>query len=107
MPWWTWIALGFFVVAVTAGGAITLLDLLRMRRLSRTGDRVAIALDDLTRKTHELERRLEEANARADLVERKVAHLKDSMERLSVLTWALGDVAKTVSHLRGAVTLRK
>jgi len=78
-----------------------------MRRLSAAGDQVALALEGLTRKTEDLERRLEHAQEQADLVEQKVAKLNASMERLSVLTWALGDVAKTVSQVRSAVTLRK
>jgi uncharacterized protein YoxC len=107
MPWWTWAALVFFVLVVATGAAVTVLSLIRMRCLSATGDRVAVALDDLTRRTEELERRLEHAQEQAELVERKVAKLNASMERLSVLTWALGDVAKTVSDVRSAVTLRK
>jgi uncharacterized protein YoxC len=107
MPWWTWAALAFFVLLVAASAAVTVLSLLRMRRLNATGERVAVALDELTRKTEELERRLEHAQEQAELVERKVARLNTSMEHLSVLTWALGDVAKTVSQVRSAVTLRK
>jgi hypothetical protein len=107
MPWWTWAALVFFVLVVATGAAVTVLSLIRMRRLSATGDQVVLALDDLTRRTEELERRLEHAQEQAELVERKVAKLNASMEGLSVLTWALGDVAKTVSDVRSAVTLRK
>jgi uncharacterized protein YoxC len=107
MPWWTWAALIFFMLVVAASAAVAVLSLLRMRRLNATGDRVAVALDDLTRKTEDLERRLEHAQEQAELVERKVAKLNASMEQLSVLTWALGDVAKTVSQVRSAVTLRK
>ena len=107
MPWWTWAALVFFVLVVATGAAVTVLSLIRMRRLSATGDQVVLALDDLTRRTEELERRLGHAQEQAELVERKVAKLNASMERLSVLTWALGDVAKTVSDVRSAVTLRK
>ena len=107
MPWWTWATLVFFVLVVAASAAVSVLSLLRMRRLNATGERVAVALDDLTRKTGDLERRLEHAQKQAELVERKLAKLDASMEQLSVLTWALGDVAKTVSQVRSAVTLRK
>jgi prefoldin subunit 5 len=107
MPWWTWAALVFFVVVLAASAAVTILSLLRMRRLNAMGEHVAVALDDLTRKTEDLERRLEQAQEQAELVERKVAKLNASMEQLSVLTWALGDVAKTISQVRSAVTLRK
>ena len=46
MPWWTWATLIFFVLVVAASAAVTVLSLLRMRRLNATGDRVAAALDD-------------------------------------------------------------
>jgi hypothetical protein len=107
MPWWTWLALGFFVLVVAAGGAIVLVTLLQMRRVRTTGVELAGALDELTRRTEDLERRLEQANERAELVERRMARLQGSMERLSVLTWALGDVGRTISQVRTAVTLRK
>jgi hypothetical protein len=107
MPWWTWAALAFFAVIVAGGTVVAVVSVLRMRRLAATGDRVALALGDLTEKTEALERRLEHANERAELVERKVAQLNASMERLSVLTWAMGDVARTISQVRSAVTLRK
>jgi uncharacterized protein YoxC len=107
MPWWTWAALAFFALVIAASAAVTVLSLLRVRRLKATGDRVGVALDDLTRKTEGLERRLEQAQEQAELVERRVDKLNASMEQLSVLTWALGDVAKTVSQVRSAVTLRK
>jgi uncharacterized protein YoxC len=107
VPWWTWIALAFFVLIVAAGGVIVLLTLLQMRRVRTTGVELGGALDELTRRTEELERRLERANERAELVERRMARLQGSMERLSVLTWALGDVGRTISQVRSAVTLRK
>jgi prefoldin subunit 5 len=107
MPWWTWSALGFFVAVVTVGAVFALISLLRMRRARATGDVLAAALDDLTRKTEELEARLERAAERAELVERKIAQLQGSMERLSVLTWALGDVGKTISQVRSAVIPHK
>ena len=107
MPWWTWAALAFFAVVVLIGAVVTLLAFLGMRRLEKTGAELEAALEDLARKSEELEVRLEHANERAELVERKFAQLDGSLERLSVLTWALGDVSKTIAHVRTAVTLRK
>jgi hypothetical protein len=107
VPWWTWIALGFFAVVVLAGAAVTFVSLRRMRSLQAAGVEVALALEQLTRKTQGLEERLEHASESAELVERRMAHLQESLERLSVLTWALGDVAKAVSQVRSAVTMRK
>jgi ABC-type bacteriocin/lantibiotic exporter with double-glycine peptidase domain len=107
MPWWTWIALAFFLLAVVIGAAVTFLSLRQMRRLQATGAEVAAALEELTRKTEELERRLEHASECAEMVEKRLDLLNESLERLSVLTWALDDVGKTISQLRSAILLKK
>jgi uncharacterized protein YoxC len=107
MPWWTWIALGFFIVVILLGATVTFLSLRQMRRLQRTGADVAGALDGVTQKTEELERRLEHASERAEMVEKRLDRLSESLERLSVLTWALGDVGKAISQLRSAILLKK
>ena len=107
MPWWTWSALVFFGLAVISAAVLVVVALLGMRRLSRTGAQVEAGLEDLARKGEELEARLEHANERAELVERRLAHLNASLERLSVLTWAAGDVSKALAHVRSTVLLRK
>jgi hypothetical protein len=107
MPWWTWTALALFVLIVCVGGAMTILAFFHMRRLATAGTDVARALEEVATKTEAVQARLERAEQRADLVERKMAKLNRSFERLSVLTWALGDVRRTVSGITDAVTLRK
>jgi phage protein D len=107
MPWWTWTALAIFVLVVLVGAAVTIAAFLQMRRLTAAGEDVARSLEELATKSEALQARLEHAEERADLVERKMAQLSGSFERLSVLTWALGDVRHTVSGITDAVTLRK
>jgi SMC interacting uncharacterized protein involved in chromosome segregation len=107
MPWWTWAALGLFIVVVAIGAAVAVVALLTFKRLAATGEELTRSLEELAAKTEELDRRVAHAEERAELVERKIAKLNASLERLSVLTWAIGDVARTVSQVRNAVTLRK
>ena len=107
MPWWTWTALAIFVLVVLVGAAVTILAFLQMRRLTTAGKDITRSLEDLSVKTAALEARLEHAEQRADLVERKMAQLQGSFERLSVLTWAAGDVRRVLSGITDAVTLRK
>jgi hypothetical protein len=107
MPWWTWIALVFFFTVIAASGVVTFISLRRMRDLEATGNEVVRALDEVTSKAQALAARLEHANERAELLERRMAHLQVSLERLSVLAWAIGDVGKTIAELRRTVTLRK
>jgi uncharacterized protein HemX len=107
MPWWTWTALAIFVLVVCVGIAVSFAAFLQMRRLSTAGKDVARALEEVATKTDALEARLEHAEQRAALVERKMAQLQASFERLSVLNWALGDVRRTVSGITDAITLRR
>jgi hypothetical protein len=107
MPWWTWAALVFFALVVAAGTVVAVMSLAQMRRLGATGNQVADALDDLNGKVAELEQRLEHAQERAEIVERRIAKLNASLEALSVLTWAVGDVTKKVAEVRSALTLLK
>jgi SMC interacting uncharacterized protein involved in chromosome segregation len=107
MPWWTWAALGLFIVVVAVGAFVAVAAMLTFRRLAATGGELTRALENLATKTEELDRRVAHAEERAELVERKIANLNASLERLSVLTWAIGDVSNTVSQIRKAVILRK
>ena len=107
MPWWTWTALVFFAVVVAAGAAVTTAALFQMRRLTSTGEDLARALKDLNAKAEALQTKFEQAEQRSEVVERKLALVDASFDRLSVLLWALGDVRRTISHVTDAVTLRK
>jgi uncharacterized protein HemX len=107
MPWWTWTALAIFALVVCVGLAVAFAAFLQIRRLSTAGKDVARSLEELAGKTEALEARLEHAEQRAELVERKIVQLHASFERLSVLTWALGDVRRVLSQVTDAVTLRK
>jgi len=107
MPWWTWTALAIFVLVVCVGAVVAIVAFLQMRRLTTAGTDVAHALEEVAIKMEGLEARLEHAEERADLVELKMAELNRSFERLSILTWALGDVRRVVSGITDAVTVRK
>jgi uncharacterized protein YoxC len=107
MPWWTWAALGLFAVVVAIGAAVLVVAITTFQRLAAAGEDLTRSLEELAAKTDELDRRVEHAERRAELVEHKIAKLNASLERLSVLTWAIGDVTRTVAQVRSAVMLRK
>jgi hypothetical protein len=107
VPWWTWTALVLFTVVVAAGAAVTGAALIQMRRLTETGEEVARSLEELNAKVEALQIRLEQAEGRAQVVDRRLAKLDDSFERLSVLLWALGDARRTIEHVADAVRLSK
>ena len=101
MPWWTWIALGVFALAVVALAIFGVYAAGRIKRLKAQGEALTAALDDVARRAEELERRAAHASERAAEVERARAELDGSLERLSVLSWALGDARKGITRLRG------
>ena len=107
MPWWTWIALGFFVAMLVIGAVYALLVIRSLEVLEATSERIATALEELAVKSEALERRNEEVQARREAALAHFEHLNATLERFSVLTWALGDVARTVSGLRAALLVRK
>jgi outer membrane murein-binding lipoprotein Lpp len=107
MPWWTWVALGIFVASLVAASVIGILMLSSLKALQATSERLATALEDLSAKGEALERRAERAQTHVESAEPHFEHLKATLDRFSVLSWALGDVAKTIGALRSAVLVRK
>jgi uncharacterized protein HemX len=107
VPWWTWTALVLFTVVVALGAAVTGAALMQLKRLTKTSEEVARSLEELNAKTEALQIRLEQAEGRAQVVDRKLTKLDDSFERLSLLLWALGDARRTIEHVKDAITLRK
>ncbi len=107
MPWWTWVSLAFFAAVVLAASIVALLALRSLSRLQTVGERLQVAFEDLSVKSDELERRAARASSRVESAEPHFEHLRGSLDRFSVLTWAIEDVAKTVGELRSAVLIRK
>jgi chromosome segregation ATPase len=106
VPWWTWIALGLFALTVLAAAIFAVFALGRIKRLTATGEAIAGQLEELSRRGEELDRRLEHANRRAQDVQRHLERVEGSLERLGVLSWALGDARTGIARLREAY-LRK
>ena len=107
MPWWTWVSLAFFAGVVLTASIVALVALRSVSRLQTVGERLQVAFDDLALKSEELERRAARASVRVESAEPHFEHLRTSLDRFSVLTWAIGDMAKTVGKLRSAVLLQK
>jgi len=100
MPWWTWLALGVFALALVATGIFAVYAFGRIRRAQTLAERLQARVDDLARTAEDVERRLAHAQARAEELERERARVEVSLDRLSVLTWALADARKSVTRLR-------
>jgi hypothetical protein len=107
VPWWTWVALGFFAAVVLAASIVALLALRSMSALGDVCERLQAAFEDLDAKSQELERRAARASERVESAEPHFEHLRVTLDRFSVLTWAIGDMAKTVGRLRSGLLIQK
>jgi predicted RNase H-like nuclease (RuvC/YqgF family) len=106
MPWWTWLALGIFALALVATAIFAVYAIGKVRRAEAVAERLQARLDELAHTAEVVERRMAHAQARAEELERERTRLEISFDRLSVLTWALSDARKNVTRLRKAY-LRK
>ena len=106
MPWWTWLALGIFALALVATAIFAVYAIGKVRRAEAVAERLQARLDELAHTAEVVERRMAHAQARAEELERERTRLEVSFDRLSVLTWALSDARKNVTRLREAY-LRK
>jgi outer membrane murein-binding lipoprotein Lpp len=107
MPWWTWIAVGFFAAVLVAAAIVAAVAFRSMKALQAVGMQLTTAVDELNAKAIELERKSVRASRQVEVAEPHFDHLKTTLDRFSVLTWALGDVAKTVGELRSTLLVRK
>jgi uncharacterized protein YlxW (UPF0749 family) len=106
MPWWIWLALGFFAAVVVIMLVFAALVFVRLKGLRDRGDLLQAEFEALAAKAERLEERFEQAEARAERARRSLERLDASLQRLSVLTWALGDARRAVTQLRSGL-LRK
>ena len=106
MPWWVWIGIGAFAVALVAAAVFAVAAYGRIRRLRASAEAIAARAEEVGARSAELELRLAHAGERAEAVPRHFGRLNASLERLSVLSWALGDARKGVGRLRGAYLRR-
>jgi hypothetical protein len=106
VPWWVWIAVAALMAVLVAGAGFAGAVFFRLKRMRRIGDEIAAWAEVMARRSELLESRLAHASERAEEVQQHLDRLNASVERLSVLSWALGDARKSVTRLRGAY-LRK
>ena len=98
-----WAAFTLLLVVIVAGGAVTIsrtISTLReFRSLRRT---IGAGLDEILRRTADVERRLALAGEQAARLDAAVARLQGSRARAAVLAAAFADVRLSVMRLRGA-----
>jgi hypothetical protein len=106
MPWWTWLALGFFALAVVATAIFAAFAIRRLMPLAAAAERIQSRLDELAVEAEALNVRVAQAQERVAEAERARAQLDGSLEQLSVLTRSLQDARRGMRRLH-ANYLRK
>jgi cell division protein FtsB len=100
VPWWTWIALGFFGVVLGASLLLGFVWVRRMGQLQASAEAMTASFEALSQRAEELELRAATVEERRAVVEDHFARLGRSRERLAVLTWALRDATRELTSLR-------
>ena len=100
MPWWTWIALAAFALAIVGSGLFAVWASRRVNVLVASGEVLAARMEELSRQSAELQRRSERASLRTQELQRSVDRLNRSFAQLGVLGWALGDTRRSLMRLR-------
>jgi uncharacterized protein HemY len=100
VPWWTWLALSFFVLVLFASIAVGFVGLRRLRSAQATAEAMMVAFEGLAAKAEHLEERAAAVEERRARVEEHFARLARSRERFGVLTWALRDATRELTGLR-------
>ena len=91
MPWWTWLSLGVFLLALVATAVFSVMAFRRLGQLSALASQIQSGVDQLARDTEEMNRRLAHAQERMEELERHRARTEASVARLKVLTSALSE----------------
>ncbi|HEY7197835.1 MAG TPA: hypothetical protein VH306_11670 [Gaiellaceae bacterium] len=104
MPWWTWLAIAFFLV-VSLGSAVfaALLALRAFRVLRDAQSSLLGAVEVLANDADALAARADGLSDRVMHVEERFAAVQRSAAKLGVLRWALDDSLDAVTRLRRTV----
>jgi hypothetical protein len=99
-----WLSLAFVLVVVIVGLITTILRTIHTWRAFRSlKDALGGRLDDILRKTADMEARLAGAGERAARLEEALERLQRSRTRAMVLATAFGEVRASVGRVTGVV----
>jgi hypothetical protein len=104
MPVLTWIALAFFLFAVTIGAVQAIREGFRLfRALGAAGRSIGSSLEAVMRSADEVADRLERLQRATERLDRRLDRLSQSRAELAVLMRAFGDVRRSVTGVRALV----
>jgi chromosome segregation ATPase len=101
VPWWTWLCLGIFLLALMAGAVFTAFAFGRMKRLGPAMKELQAQLDEVNRLAEEIQRKQGRNQEHLEELQAHRARTEASIAKLRVLTSALSEATRHPRRLRG------
>jgi hypothetical protein len=100
VPWWTWLCLGIFLLAVVAAAVFAVFAFGRLKRLSASAAGIQARLDDVNLLAEEAQRKQARNQEHLEELQRHRARTEASIARLQVLTSALSEATGPPRRLK-------
>jgi chromosome segregation ATPase len=91
VPWWTWLCLGIFLLALMAGAVFTAFAFGRLKRLRPALKELEARLDEVNRLAEEMQEKQARNQEHLEVFQAHRARTEASIARLQVLTSALSE----------------
>ena len=100
MPWWTWLCLGIFLLALTATVVFTVAAYGRLKRLGPALQGIQARVDEVARLADEVQRKQARNQEHLEELQRHRARTEASIAKLRVLTSALSEATGQPRRLK-------
>jgi hypothetical protein len=101
VPWWTWLCLGIFLLALLAAAVFSLVALGRLRGHAAALEGVRERLDELALASQEMERRQARNREHLEELQRRRARAEASIRQVKYLTSTLSEALGGPRRARG------
>jgi Sec-independent protein translocase protein TatA len=100
VPWWTWLCLGIFLLALVAAAVFTVFAFGRLKRLGPAMKGLQAQLDEVNRLADEIQRKQARNQEHLEELQAHRARTEASLAKLRVLTSALSEATGGVLGAR-------
>jgi chromosome segregation ATPase len=101
VPWWTWLCLGIFLLALVAAAVFCVFAFGRMKRHSAALEEIQAKLDELAVASQELEQKQARNQKHLEKFQRRRAGAEASLGQLRYLTSTLSEALGGPRRARG------
>jgi chromosome segregation ATPase len=101
VPWWTWLCLGIFLLALMAAAVFSAFAFGRLKRHSAALEGIRVKVDELALAAQELERKQARNQERLEELQRRRARAEASIGQVRYLTSTLSEALGGPRRARG------